>query len=64
MLVEGDASMKEAPKKNPLNVPGKYYVTEDCLAYEVCADDAPNIFRLAEGISYAYRKPEIPEKEE
>jgi ferredoxin len=57
------AGMIEAPKKNPLNVPGKYYVTDDCLFCEVCVDDAPNIFRLAGGMSHVYKQPETAEEE-
>jgi ferredoxin len=63
MGVERVVSMNEAPKKNPLNAPGKYYVTEDCLACEVCVDDAPNIFRMADGMSHVYKQPATPEEE-
>ncbi len=55
--------MNETPKKNPLNAPGRYHVTEDCLACQVCVDDAPNIFRMTEGLSYVYKQPETPEEE-
>jgi len=55
--------MDEAPRKNPLNAPGKYYVTEDCLACQVCVEDAPNIFSFAEGMSYVSKQPETPEEE-
>lgn len=55
--------MSEMPINNPLNVPGKYYVTDDCLACEVCAEDVPNIFRLVDGMSYVYKQPETPEEE-
>jgi len=47
-----------------LNAPGRYYVTYDCLACEVCAADAPNIFRLVDGMSHVYKQPETPEEEE
>jgi ferredoxin len=56
--------MSREPEKNPLNVAGRYYVTDDCLACEVCVLDAPNIFRLADGMSYVHRQPETPEEDE
>jgi ferredoxin len=56
-------SISEGPGKNPLNVPGKYYVTDDCLACEVCAEDAPGIFRLVDGMAHVYQQPETPEEE-
>jgi ferredoxin len=56
--------MSDAPKINPLNVPGKYYVTEDCLACQVCVDTVPGHFRMHEGLAYVYKQPDTPEAEE
>jgi ferredoxin len=57
--------MSNEPMKNPLNAQGKYYVTDDCLACEVCVDDAPDIFRMDNdtGMSYVYKQPTTPEEE-
>ena len=57
--------MSGEAKKNPLNVPGKYYVTDDCLACEACQDIAPSHFRYDENsMSYVYKQPNTPEEEE
>lgn len=64
--------MSYEPKKHPLNVRGKYYVTEDCLACENCQDAAPNNFRYVapnnfryEGwLTYVFKQPSTPEEEE
>ena len=46
------------PTKLPENVPGKFYVTDDCLACEACQHDAPNNFRYGEhGMSYVFKQP-------
>jgi ferredoxin len=57
--------MEYVPKKNPLNVPGRYYVTDDCLACEVCVFDAPDNFRIGEKVamSYVYKQPSSLEEE-
>jgi len=42
----------------PQNVPGKFYVTDACLACEACQDAAPNHFRYSElGLSYVFKQP-------
>jgi ferredoxin len=57
--------MSDEPKKNPSNVPGRYYVTDDCLACEACQDAAPNNFRYDTNIeSYVFKQPGTPEEEE
>ena len=62
--VERFTGMSEVPKKNPLNVPGEYYVTEDCLACEACQDAAPSHFRYdANSQSYVFRQPSTSEEE-
>jgi ferredoxin len=61
--MKGVAGVSFVPEKNPSNVPGKYYVTDDCLACQGCADDAPNIFRLVDGMSHVHKQPETPAEE-
>jgi len=62
--VEGVVSVSDEPKKNPLNVLGKYYVTEYCLACENCQLDAPNNFRYDEqGQTYVFKQPSTSEEE-
>lgn len=55
--------MSEEKEKHPKNVPGKFYVTDDCLACEACEDFAPNNFRVDEFRSYVYKQPTTPEEE-
>lgn len=55
--------MSNGPVKYRLNVPGRYYVTDDCLFCDVCVTYAPNIFRKDDPQSYVYRQPETPEEE-
>ena len=52
------------PKKHPLNVLGKYYVTEYCLACENCQLAAPNNFCYDEqGQTYVFKQPSDFEEE-
>jgi ferredoxin len=55
--------METEPKKHPQNVPGRFYVTEDCLACETCQSVAPKNFRYGEvGLSYVFKQPSDPEE--
>lgn len=55
--------MSDAPRKLSENAPGRFYVTEDCLACEACQDVAPNNFRYGEyPMSYVYKQPITPEE--
>ena len=55
--------MSDQPSKHPQNVPGRFYVTEDCLACESCQHFAPNNFRDGEyGMSYVFKQPATPEE--
>ena len=56
--------MSEQRKKHPQNVPGRFYVTEDCMACEVCQQLAPNNFRNAEdNHSFVFGQPRNAEEE-
>ena len=55
--------MSYTPQKLPQNVPGKFYVTDDCLACEACQYVAPNNFRYGEyGMSYVFKQPTTAEE--
>ena len=55
--------MGTEPKKHPQNVPGRFYVTEDCLACETCQSVAPKNFRYGNnGLSYVFKQPSDPEE--
>lgn len=45
-----------ASRKNQTagNVPGKYYVDDQCIHCGICVDGAPENFRFDESDSYAY----------
>lgn len=55
--------MSDELKKNPDDVPGKYYVTWDCTLCYSCIELAPNNFREGDHLSYVYKQPDTPEEE-
>jgi ferredoxin len=55
--------MESKPEMHPQNVPGRFYVTQDCLACESCQVVAPNNFRYGDnGLSYVFKQPSDPEE--
>lgn len=50
--------------RSPQNVPGRYYVDDQCLDCDLCRELAPkNIRRHDEGgYAYVYRQPTTPEE--
>ena len=48
----------------PQNVPGKFYVDDQCTDCALCREVAPNNFRRFDkgGYSYVYRQPTTPEE--
>ena len=52
--------------KQPENVPGKYYVDEECIDCDLCREEAPKNFTRQEdeGYSYVYKQPENEEEAE
>jgi ferredoxin len=48
------------------NVPGKFYVDDQCIDCDACRETAPNFFRRNDekGYSYVSRQPESPEDED
>ena len=50
--------------RNPENIPGNIYVTDQCLDCDLCRETAPTIFKRKdeEGYSYVMKQPETPEE--
>ena len=48
----------------PENVPGAYYVSDDCIACGLCTQEAPATFAMMDDDSYAYvkKQPGTPEE--
>ncbi len=63
MLLEHNKTMA-SPLRLPENVPGAYYVTEDCIDCGLCYETAPPIFHQHEvlGSSVVYHQPDNPEE--
>lgn len=54
---------KEAKRED--NVPGRYYVDEECTGCGVCAETAPENFKLDdEGLAFVGKQPANDEEEE
>ncbi len=58
--------MANKASKYPDNVPGKFYVDEQCIACDACVNEAPNNFKMndSEGHSKVQKQPQSPEEEE
>ncbi|AEH61092.1 putative ferredoxin [Methanosalsum zhilinae DSM 4017] len=56
--------MADKADKVPENVPGPYYVDEECIACGICIETAPENFKMNEDGSkaYVYRQPETDEE--
>lgn len=52
--------------KYPDNVPGRYYVDEQCIDCDLCRETAPENFKRNEdgGYSFVYRQPGNDEQEQ
>jgi len=57
--------MADVANKYPENVPGKYYVDNQCIDCDLCRETAPDNFQRNEdgGYSYVFKQPESPEEE-
>jgi len=51
--------MADKEEKQPENVPGKFYVDEQCIDCDLCRDHAPDFFTRSDdgGYSYVYKQP-------
>jgi ferredoxin len=58
-------NMADATNKYPENVPGKFYVDDQCIDCDLCRETAPANFKRNDdgGHSYVYKQPESPEEE-
>lgn len=57
--------MADHANKYPENVPGAFYVDDQCIDCDLCRETAPNNFTRWEdgGYSYVKKQPESPEEE-
>jgi ferredoxin len=64
-LAVGLGAMADIANKYPENVPGKFYVDNQCIDCDLCRETAPANFQRNEdgGYSYVYKQPETPEEE-
>lgn len=58
--------MADPTRKFTDNVPGKYYVDEDCIDCSLCSEIAPMCFQvnLQQGHDFVYQQPKDPSEEE
>ncbi len=56
--------MADKKHRNPQNVPGKYYVDDQCIACDACCIEAPRFFAMndEEGRAYVKAQPMCPEE--
>lgn len=56
--------MPDFSYRYPLNVPGKYYITDQCTDCDLCRQYAPQNIRRDDrtGISYVFKQPTTPEE--
>ena len=57
--------MADKANRNKDNVPGKYYVDDQCVGCGVCEGEAPAVFKMKDGDNYAYvhKQPSSPDDE-
>jgi len=54
--------MADKDIKVPQNVPGKWYVDENCILCSLCEQTAPENFTAGEDYDYVFKQPETPEE--
>jgi len=56
--------MADSSKKYAENVPGRYYVDDQCIDCDLCRETAPaNFARSEDGHYYVCKQPEDPDEE-
>ena len=58
--------MADVTNRYPVNVPGKFYVDNQCIDCDLCRETAPNNFKRSDdgGYSYVFKQPETPQEED
>lgn len=58
--------MADPNEKWPENVPGRYYVDEQCIDCDLCRETAPECFKRNDdgGYSFVYKQPSSDEEHE
>ncbi|MDR0728019.1 MAG: ferredoxin [Puniceicoccales bacterium] len=58
--------MANSANKSPKNVPGRFYVDDQCIDCDLCRELAPDCFARDHdaGTSFLSRQPATPEEEE
>jgi ferredoxin len=56
--------MADKNSKLPDNLPGKFYVDDQCIACDACTMEAPRFFGMNEDDSHAFVKAQPKTKEE
>jgi ferredoxin len=56
--------MADKSSKWSLNVPGKYYVDDQCIACDACVVEAPDFFTMNDddGHAYVMKQPQSPQE--
>ena len=56
--------MANKNERVPENVPGPWYVDQQCIICGLCAEYAPQVFQMAPGgdHNYVFHQPETPEE--
>ena len=57
--------MADAANRYPENVPGKYYVDNQCIDCDLCRETAPDNFKRNDdgGYSFVFKQPASPDEE-
>jgi len=57
--------LADKTKKWPQNVPGKYYVDQECIDCNLCSEIAPDNFTVeeGEGHDYVFKQPASEQEE-
>ena len=57
--------MADKTKKFADNVPGKFYVDDQCSACDLCSDTAPETFKRHDsgGYNFVHQQPATPDQE-
>lgn len=56
--------MADKSNKVAENVPGKYYVDEECILCGDCVERAPDNFEMGDQFAYTKKQPENADEEE